>query len=349
MLVHAPRCFMRILAIETSCDETAAAIVDDGRRIVANVVATQASIHAEYGGVVPEIASRKHIEYVVPVIREALKQAGIGFTDIEGVAVTKGPGLAGALLVGVAAAKAIASARNLPFVGVNHIEGHILAIFLEQEIEFPYLALAVSGGHSHLYRVEGIGRYETLGRTIDDAAGEAFDKVAKLLGLAYPGGVIIDNLAKDGDDKAIPFPRPLMHDGTFNFSFSGLKTAVLSHIKKFPVTDNGQLPDICASFQAAVCEVLVEKTMAAAVKSGMSRVVVAGGVACNSRLRRDMARAATQYGLELFIPSPGLCADNAAMAAVAADYYLSHNHFGHEDSDVLTVWPLDAIAASVSR
>lgn len=263
---------MLVLAIETSCDETAAAVVVDGRRILSSVVSSQVAIHAEYGGVVPEIASRKHLEMISPVISQALREGGVSFGDIEGVAVTRGPGLSGALLVGLSAAKAIASAREIPFVGVHHIEGHLFAPFLEQPVEFPFLALVVSGGHTHLYLVEGFGRYRTLGRTLDDAAGEAFDKSAKIMGLPYPGGARIDAMAREGDPRAVRFPRPLLHDGSLNFSFSGLKTAVLNQVARHPVVIPGaEANDLCASFQQAVCDVLAAKTAAALERSGVTR------------------------------------------------------------------------------
>ncbi|MCM2358452.1 MAG: tRNA (adenosine(37)-N6)-threonylcarbamoyltransferase complex transferase subunit TsaD [Geobacteraceae bacterium] len=341
---------MLVLAIESSCDETAAAVVRDGREILSNVIASQVKDHAVFGGVVPEIASRKHLEAVVPVIGAALSEAGVTLAEIGGIAVTQGPGLAGALLVGIATAKGLAYGRRLPIVGVNHIEGHLLAAFLERPVEFPFLALAVSGGHSHLYRVEGIGRYATLGQTLDDAAGEAFDKVAKLLGLSYPGGVLIDRLAAEGNPEAIRFPRPLLHDGSFNFSFSGLKTAVLTHLRSHPEACLGEaLKDLCASFQAAACDVLVRKTAAAAAATGLTRVVVAGGVACNSGLRREMEQLARQRGLELHIPSPLLCSDNAAMNAVPGDFYLEQGMTSGFGFDALPVWPLDRMAERLDR
>ena len=274
---------MIVLAIETSCDETAAAVVRDGREILSSVVSSQIAIHAAYGGVVPEIASRKHLEAIVPVINQALHDAGVGMDALEGVAVTRGPGLSGALLVGFSVAKAIAVARKIPFVGVHHIEGHLFAPLLEQPVAFPFLALVVSGGHTHLYHVEGFGHYTTLGRTIDDAAGEAYDKCAKIMGMPYPGGALIDRMARNGNPDAIRLPRPLLRDGTCNFSFSGLKTAVLQYIQKHPVTVPGQdADDLCASFQEAVCHVLAAKTEAAILQTGAARLVVAGGVACNS-------------------------------------------------------------------
>ena len=340
---------MLLLAIESSCDETAAAVVRDGRTVLSSVVASQIAVHAGYGGVVPEIASRHHLEAVVPVVEQALREAGIWFHDLEGIAATQGPGLAGALLVGLSTAKALAFANRIPLVGVNHIEGHLFAPFLERPVEFPFLALVVSGGHSHLYLVDGFGQYRTLGQTLDDAAGEAFDKVAKLLGFPYPGGALIDRLAIDGDPAAIKFPRPLLHDGSCNFSFSGLKTAVLTHLQKHPLsgTDDPRLSDLCSSFQAAVCDVLVAKTAAALAVSGCRRLIVAGGVACNSALRKAMGRLADERGVELSIPSPALCADNAAMLAVPADYYLGHGMESGLGLDALPVWPLDSITAQL--
>jgi N6-L-threonylcarbamoyladenine synthase len=335
---------MLILALETSCDETAAAVVRDGRSVLSSVVSSQVTIHAEYGGVVPEIASRRHLELITPVIRQALAEAGVTLAQIEGIAVTRGPGLLGALLVGVSVAKSLALARTIPLVGVHHIEGHLLAGLLEQPFAFPFLALVVSGGHTHLYRVEGVGRYRTLGRTIDDAVGEAFDKVGTLLGLDYPAGARIDALAKQGDPASVRFPRPLLHDGSLNFSFSGLKTAVLTYLKKNPVSaDARELPDLCASFQTAACEVLVKKTEAALLQEGLDRLVVAGGVACNSGLRSAMQAMTERRGIALQIPSPSLCSDNAAMLAVAGDAYLAAGCHGGLDLDAVASWPLDQV------
>ena len=324
-------------------------MVSDGRTVLSNIVASQISVHAEYGGVVPEIASRQHLEAVSLVIEQALAEANLDISRIEGVAVTQGPGLAGALLVGISAAKGLSLGRGIPLVGVNHIEGHLLAVFLEAPVEFPFIALAVSGGHSHLYRVDGIGRYTTLGQTVDDAAGEAFDKVAKLIGLPYPGGVAIDRLATTGNPQAIKFPRPLVNAGTFNFSFSGLKTAVLTHVKKFPESKEEGINDLAASFQAAVCDVLTRKTAAAIAATGIKRLVVAGGVACNSALRRSMAEFAAANGVELSIPSPKLCADNAAMVAVPGDFYLANGYSSGFDLDALPVWPLDRLAVRLKE
>lgn len=335
---------MLLLAIETSCDETAAAVVRDGREIISSVISSQIAIHAAYGGVVPEIASRKHLESISPVISQALQDAGVGMEDLEGVAVTRGPGLSGALLVGFSAAKAIAVALKIPFVGVHHIEGHLFATFLEQPVAFPFLALVVSGGHTHLYHVEGFGIYTTLGRTIDDAAGEAYDKCAKIMGMPYPGGVLIDRMAQSGNPEAIRLPRPLLRDGTLNFSFSGLKTAVLQQTMKNPVSIPGQAADdLCASFQEAVCHVLAAKTEAAIRQTGAARLVVAGGVACNSGLRLRMADLCKKLGVELSIPHPSLCGDNAAMLAVPGDYYLSHGHVSPLSLDVTATWDMDII------
>ena len=339
---------MILLAIETSCDETAAAVVQGGRDILSSVVSSQIEIHAAYGGVVPEIASRKHLESLAPVINQALQDAGIGMEALEGVAVTRGPGLSGALLVGFSAAKAIAVALKIPFAGVHHIEGHLFAAFLEREVDFPFLALVVSGGHTHLYHVEGFGRYTTLGRTIDDAAGEAYDKCAKIMGMPYPGGALIDHMAQSGDPAAIRLPRPLLRDGTLNFSFSGLKTAVLQHVMKNPVSIPGQAADdLCASFQEAVCHVLAAKTETAIRQTGATRLVVAGGVACNSGLRLRMAELCSRMGVELSIPHPSLCGDNAAMLAVPGDYYLSHGIISPLSQDVTATWDMDVIKESM--
>jgi N6-L-threonylcarbamoyladenine synthase len=335
---------MLILAIETSCDETAAAVVCDGCETLSSVVSSQIAIHAEYGGVVPEIASRKHLEMITPVVSQALHEAGLAMNAIQGVAVTRGPGLTGALLVGLSAAKAMAFAQGIPFVGVHHIEGHIFATFLEQPVAFPFLALVVSGGHTHLYLAEGFGRYTTLGRTIDDAAGEAFDKSAKIMGLEYPGGARIDALARGGDCRAVRLPRPMLNDGSLNFSFSGLKTAMLSWIAKHPVTIPGQeASDLCASFQEAVCDVLAFKTKAALRQSGVRRLVVAGGVACNSALRARMTLMAADAGVELHCPTPALCGDNAAMLAVAGNYYLCNGLASPLSLDVTASWEMDRI------
>jgi len=333
---------MPILCIETSCDETAAAVVEGGKRILSSVVASQADIHARYGGVVPEIASRRHLETIIPVIDEAMARSGVTKSDLEGVAVTRGPGLVGALLVGISVAKGLSLALRIPLVGVHHIEGHLLAVMLERDIAPPFLALVVSGGHTHLYDVQGIGSCRIVGQTLDDAAGEAFDKGGKMLGLPYPAGPLIDRLAASGNPDAFPLPRPLIHDRSLDFSFSGLKTALATLIRKrgdAPLDPD--LSDLCASFQRAICDVLVAKSAAALALTGHRRLVVAGGVACNREIRARMEVMARDRGVELFIPSPPLCADNAAMLGVAADYYLKQGDLTplHE-IDALPYWPL---------
>lgn len=333
---------MLVLCIESSCDETAAAVIRDGRQILSNVVASQVDVHARYGGVVPELASRKHIEALPVVIDEALQQAGVPLAGIDGFGVTRGPGLLGALLVGVSAAKAMAWSLDKPLAMVHHMEGHILAPLLEGELEFPFLALAVSGGHTHLYRVDDFGRYRILGQTLDDAAGEAYDKVAKLLGLGYPGGAVIDRLAGEGDAKAIAFPRPMLHKGGFDFSFSGIKTAVLQEVGAAPgELAQQRLLDLCASFQAAMVEVLTVKTLRAAESEGLSRIVVAGGVACNRGLRRRFAELAQQRGVSVTFPSPALCGDNAAMLGVPAHHYLRQGRVADLAVEPLASWALD--------
>ena len=331
---------MIVLAIESSCDETAAAVVRNGREVLSNVVSSQIDVHARFGGVVPELASRCHVESISVVIDEALEKAGITLGQIEGIGVTRGPGLIGALLVGLSAAKALSYARNIPMVGLNHMEGHILAVLLEHDIAFPYLALAVSGGHTHLYRVDGIGRYTTLACTRDDAAGEAFDKVSKLLGLGYPGGVHIDRLAAKGDPKLISFPRPMKNKG-LDFSFSGIKTAVRNHVCQHPVEDDRQLEDISAGFQEAVVDVLAHKSFKAAEQHQLDRIVICGGVACNSGLRQRMNEMAGARNIEVFFPSPALCADNAAMLAVPADYYLENGYSDDLALNAVANWSLD--------
>lgn len=341
---------MLLLSIESSCDETAAAVVQDGCTVLSNVIASQVEVHAEYGGVVPEIASRKHLEAIPFIVSEALENAGVGYNEIEGVCVTEGPGLAGALLVGISTAKAIAYARNVPIVGVHHIEGHIFATFLESPVPFPFVALVVSGGHTHLYRIDGFGKYKTLGQTLDDAAGEAFDKVAKIIGLPYPGGAVIDKLAVAGDPNGVKLPRPLIGDGTFNFSFSGLKTAVMNYVRNNTVTvESPMLKDLCASFQCAVCDVLVAKTAAALTETGIRSLVVAGGVASNSGLRRTMEGLAAKQGIKLYIPSPLLCTDNAAMMAVPGNYYLENGFRSGYRLDARASWSLEDYSLDMHR
>jgi N6-L-threonylcarbamoyladenine synthase len=306
---------MRILGLETSCDETSAAVVLDGRVTLSNIVASQANLHARWGGVVPEVASRKHVERVLPVIHEAMDAAGMRLTDVEAFAVTNRPGLVGALLVGVSAAKALAYALRKPIVGVHHLAGHLYSNFLAApDLDFPFLCLLVSGGHTELLAARGDGRLERLGSTRDDAAGECFDKCARLMGMPYPGGPHVDRMAAQGDPKRIPFPRAWLGNSP-DFSFSGLKTAVA----RFLEADAGRTPlaDVAASFQAAVVEVLVAKTIRAAEQAGLETVTVAGGVAANRGLAAAMRTACKEKGFRLLIPPPELCTDNAAMIAAA--------------------------------
>lgn len=309
-----------ILAIESSCDETAAAVVKNGRTVLSNVISSQIELHKLYGGVVPEIASRKHIEKINQVIEEALDTAGMGLDDMDAVGVTYGPGLVGALLVGVAEAKAISYAKKLPLVGVHHIEGHISANYIENpDLEPPFVCLVVSGGHTHLVVVRDYGKYEILGRTRDDAAGEAFDKVARAIGLGYPGGPKIDRLAKEGNPDAIAFPRARLSDSAYDFSFSGLKSAVLNYLNGCQMKGiEINRADVAASFQKAVCDVLVEHAMLAVKESGLQKFAVAGGVASNSALRCALAEACEKEGFQFYHPSPILCTDNAAMIGAAA-------------------------------
>jgi N6-L-threonylcarbamoyladenine synthase len=306
------------LGIETSCDETAAAVVRDGKEALSDVVSTQMDIHRRWGGVVPELASRNHVLQVMPVIDEALARAQITLDQLDGLAVTSGPGLQGALLVGLQVAKALSMATGLPLVGVNHLEGHLLAIRLTPDApEPPFLGLCVSGGHTTLYDVKGYGQYTRLGTTLDDAAGEAFDKVARLLGLPYPGGLPIDTLAQTGDPTAIAFPRALKSHEVLDWSFSGLKTAVLVHVQKHGVPTGQALNDLCASFQEAVADALTRKLILGAKKVGARALVLCGGVAANSRLRALALERGADSGFEVFLPPKRLCTDNGAMIAVA--------------------------------
>lgn len=311
-----------ILAIESSCDETAAAVVKNGREVLSNVISSQIALHTLYGGVVPEIASRKHIEKINQVIEEALKEAGVTLSDITAVGVTYGPGLVGALLVGVAEAKAIAYAAKLPLVGVHHIEGHISANFIEnKDLEPPFVCLVVSGGHTHLVIVRDYGEYEIIGKTRDDAAGEAFDKVARAIGLGYPGGPKVDKLSKEGNPHAIEFPRAQIEGAPYDFSFSGVKSAVLNHLNSCQMKgEEVNRADLAASFQASVIEALVSRAIRAAKEYGFDKLAIAGGVASNSSLRAAMQEACDKEGIRFYHPSPIFCTDNAAMIGAAAYY-----------------------------
>ena len=322
-----------ILAIESSCDETAAAVVKNGREVLSNVINTQIAIHTEYGGVVPEIASRKQIENINPVIKKALEDAGVTLDDIDAIGVTYGPGLVGALLVGVAEAKAIAFAKNKPLVGVHHIEGHISANYVEnKELEPPFVALVVSGGHTHLVKVNDYGEYEIVGRTRDDAAGEAFDKVARAIGLGYPGGPKIDKLAKEGNPDAIEFPRAHVDDAPYDFSFSGIKSAVLNYINSANMQGKEiNHADVAASFQKAVVDALVSRAVRLAKECGMDKLAIAGGVASNSALRAAVQEECAKNNIKFYSPSPVLCTDNAAMIGAAAYYeYIKGVRHGYD-------------------
>jgi N6-L-threonylcarbamoyladenine synthase len=328
---------MLILGIDTSCDDTSASVVEDGRKILSNIVSSQSDIHSRYGGIVPELASRRHIEMIMPVVDEAIKLAGISFQDLSAVAVCKGPGLIGSLLIGCSFAKAVCYSQNIPLVAVNHLEGHLLSVFLESPSpEFPFLSLIVSGGHTSLHIAEDYGRYIELGRTRDDAAGEAYDKVSKLLGLGYPGGPVIDRLAQKGDPKAIDFPRAYLPE-SFDFSFSGLKTAVLQFLRKENLLDTPMPPEpellqnIAASFQAAVVDVLVRKTEWAVKKKWIKQITLSGGVSANSGLRKKMLETGREQGFEVFVPPVSLCTDNAAMIAAAAHHRFIKKDFAGLD------------------
>jgi len=325
---------MKLLAIESSCDDTAAAVLDDGE-VRSSVVASQDGIHGAFGGVVPELASRTHVRALVPTIERALAGAETTLDAIDAVAATCGPGLVGSLLVGLSAAKAIAFARRLPFVGVNHLEGHLLSVLLDRPVAFPYVALLASGGHTALYLAEDFGQYRGLGNTRDDAAGEAFDKVAKMLGLGYPGGRAIDEMARRGDPRAIRFPRARLkvRNGSrrLDFSFSGLKTAVWLHVREHGA-DTGAQPDVAASFQEAVIDMLLGNAFAAVRQSGAERLVIAGGVSANSRLRVRALAEGADLGIEVVIPSLRYCTDNAAMVGFAAFHRLRRG-----ESDPLTL------------
>ena len=334
-----------ILAIETSCDETAASVVKNGRKVLSNVIYTQIALHTRFGGVVPEIASRKHIEKINQVIREALDQAEVTLQDITAVAVTCGPGLVGALLVGVSEAKAISFAAGIPLVGVHHISGHISANYIEHEdLEPPFVCLVASGGHSHLVMVRDYGQYEIIGRTRDDAAGEAFDKVARAIGLGYPGGPKIDRISKEGNPEAIPFPRAKVADNEYDFSFSGLKSAVLNYLNSCQMKgERYSQADVAASFQKAVIDVLVEHSLHAVKAYGYDKFAIAGGVASNSSLRETFQRECAAREIAFYSPSPLLCTDNAAMIGTAGYYEYVRGVRSGYDLNAVPNLKLDAV------
>ena len=328
---------MNILGIETSCDETAAAVVKEGTTLASSIVASQIEVHHRYGGVVPELASRKHIEAIIPVVDESLNKADLSLKDIDAIAVTRGPGLVGALLVGFAFAKACAYALKIPWVGVNHLEGHINSVFLESDPPtFPFVALLVSGGHTGIYHVTSHTTVELMGQTRDDAAGEAFDKVAKMLELGYPGGRVIDRISRAGDPTRIKFPRTYLDKSEFDFSFSGIKTAVNRYIMNHNDRIEDQIPDIAAGFQEAVMDVLCYKAIRAAMVKGCDRIAVVGGVAANSRLREKLKSNARRHGIRVFIPSMHLCGDNAAMIALVGYHYLNAGIVSSLQDDVFS-------------
>ena len=316
-----PNSPLLILGIETSCDDTAAAVLR-GATVLSSVVSSQDEVHGPYGGVVPELASRHHMQNVLPVLDQALTTAGVQLEAVDGIAVTCGPGLVGSLLVGVSLAKALAVARNLPLIGVNHIEGHLLAVCLEHQVEFPFLCLVVSGGHTSLYWARSLGDYRLVGGTRDDAAGEAFDKAAKMMGLGYPGGRVIDQLAQEGNPTAIRFPRAHLKNGKPGFSYSGLKTALRQFLQSVQATEHRR-EDIAASYQEAVVDMLIEPTLQAALELKLSRIVVSGGVSANSRLRQRMREEGEKRGIAVFVPSLKFCTDNAAMIAFAGAWRLA--------------------------
>ena len=314
---------MLVLGVETSCDDTAAALLQDGKTILANVVSSQDRVHGPYGGVVPELASRQHIQNILPIVDGALKSAGATLADVDGFAVTYGPGLVGSLLVGISLVKGMSFRTGIPFVGVNHLEAHLLAIHLEDDVPFPYIALLASGGHTLLYHVKGVGQYVHLGGTRDDAAGEAFDKVAKMMGLGYPGGRIIDNLAKAGNPKAVRFPRARFKNSSYEFSFSGIKTAAWHYLQQQGESQwQAHQADIAASFQEAIVDMLVTPTIRAAAANAVKRIVLSGGVAANSRLRAKMTEKGGSEGVQVFCPAPKFCTDNGAMIALTGYHWL---------------------------
>jgi N6-L-threonylcarbamoyladenine synthase len=332
---------MRVLGIESSCDETGIALYDSTRGLLAHALYSQIAMHNDYGGVVPELASRDHIRRVLPLTRQVLAESGCALADLDGIAYTQGPGLAGALLVGAGMARALAYALDIPAVGVHHLEGHLLSpLISDTPPEFPFVALLVSGGHTQLMRVEGVGRYSLLGETLDDAAGEAFDKTAQLLGLGYPGGPALSKLADGGDAARFTLPRPMLNSGDFDFSFSGLKTAVLTLVKKAGID---AAPDIAAAFQAAAVDVLVGKSLAACQASGVQRLVVAGGVGANRRLRAELTTRAERCGIEVFYPKLEFCTDNGAMIAFAGAQRMAQGGVNDLDFAIKPRWELAAL------
>ena len=333
---------MLVLAIESSCDDTAAAVLQDDQSVLSNVISSQFDVHRPFGGIVPELASRKHIESIWPVVEEALIQAKVSLDQIDIIAATQGPGLIGSLLVGFTFAKGLAMVKNIPCVGVDHMTGHLLSVFLNKEHpDFPYAALVVSGGNTSLYKVTNHNTFECLGRTRDDAAGEAFDKVAKLLDLGYPGGPVISKLAEGGNPKAITFPRAWLDKNSLDFSFSGLKTSVVNHVNRCrQKNETLNREDICASFQEAVVEVLVEKTIHAAQKYNLKSIVIGGGVASNTRLRQAMEQRCLEEQLKFFTPEPVFCTDNAAMIGLAGFYQYQNGSSISPDTDVYSRSPL---------
>ena len=316
-----------ILAIESSCDETAASVIKNGREILSNVVSSQIDIHKKYGGVVPEIASRKHVEAIIPIINESLEASKVKLNELNAVAVTNGPGLIGSLLVGLSTAKSIAFSLDVPLIAVDHIEAHAYSVNIENNLNFPYIALVVSGGHTSLYLVNSYNSFELIGKTRDDAAGEAFDKGAKMLGLDYPGGIQIDRLSKEGNRDKYDFPRPFLKTDSFDFSFSGVKTSLVHFLKKHEITSNQDLSDVCASYQEAIAETLVEKTLRAAEQFSINDVAITGGVASNSRIREFAQKRFNQNNINLFIPNVKYCTDNAAMIAVLGWHYFKQQKF----------------------
>jgi N6-L-threonylcarbamoyladenine synthase len=334
---------MLILAIESSCDDTAAAVLKDNRQVLSNVISSQFDVHAKYGGIVPELASRCHIEAILPVVDEALAAAGVALSDIDLVAATRGPGLVGSLLVGFTFAKAVALVNDIPCTGVDHMAGHLLAILLEDDApDFPYTALVVSGGNTSIFSVDSPTEYTLQGRTRDDAAGEAFDKVAKLLDLGYPGGPVVSKLAAKGNPEAITFPRAWLDKKSLDFSFSGLKTSVVNHVNRCrQKNEPPAVADICASFEQAVVEVLVKKTVAAARRAGHSRIVIGGGVAANTALRRQMIDRCSSEHLQAFLPAPVFCTDNAAMIGLAGYYQFMNGSTVTPDTDAFSRSPLN--------